>query len=186
MTRVLWKDERERFLAALGKESRHAVRNKALMLVAYDTGARVSEIAALDLSDYDHQRKSLHVINCKVEGHPKREIPLHSRTSRALQAYIKKRPKTDNPALFLSQKGNRISDRQIRDVYRDVCKRAGISGKGIHTLRHTMATRLLDEKVLDIHQISRRLGHRNIATTYKYYVHASIEEESNAINKSRM
>lgn len=185
--RVLWKQERQRFLKALTQLPRHKERNRALMLVAYDTGCRVAELCALDVDDYDDQRRSLHVINIKAQGHPKREIPLHAATARALRAWLRKRPADcDTQAMFVSQKGKRICDRQVRNIYAAVCSQAGIENQGIHTLRHTMATRLLDEHILDIHQVSRRLGHRDIMTTYRYYVHGSVEEEAKAIHNHRL
>ena len=184
--RVLWKDERERFLRALGELKKHRKRNRAMMLVAYDTGCRVSELCALDVASYDDQRRTLHIINVKAEDHPSREVPVHPQTARAIRAWLTVRPEVESPALFVSQKGNRICDRQVRNIYTQVCAMAGIDGQGIHTLRHTMATRLLDERVLDVHQVSRRLGHRDIATTYKYYVHGSVEAEADAITNHRL
>lgn len=184
--RVLWREERERFLEALNNLDRHAVRNRALMMIAYDTGCRVSELAALDLADYDPQRKTLMLQNSKAKNKPRREVPIHYRTTRAIKAWLRERPKTENPALFVSQKGNRLSVRQVQYVYEKVCDLASIEPRGIHTLRHTTATRLLDDHILPVHQLSRRLGHRSVQTTYKYYVHQSIELEAEAINKSRL
>lgn len=186
MTRVLWREERKHFLQALDKLDRHAVRNRALMLIAYDTGCRVSELAALDLEDYDSQRKTLLLINSKAKNQPRREVAIHYRTTRALKSWLRERPETENTAMFLSQKGNRLSVRQICAVYEKVCELAEIEPQGIHTLRHTAATRILDDKILEVHQLSRRLGHRSVQTTYKYYVHGSVEEEAESIRNSRL
>lgn len=187
MPRVLWRDERERFLKALDDlPARHRERNRALMLVSYDTGCRVSELAALDIVDFDPQRKTLILINSKADGHPRREVPIHYRTVRALKAWLRVRPESETDAMFVSQKKNRLSIRQMQYVYESVCERAGIESEGIHALRHTSATRLLDDRVLPVHQLARRLGHRAVQTTYKYYVHQSIEEEADAIHKSRL
>lgn len=182
--RVLWKDERRKFLEALAKVQRHKLRRRASMLVLYDTGCRVAELAALDLADYDRQRKSLLIQNVKAAGRPRREVPIHHRTQLAIVAWLRVRPETDSPALFVSQKGNRLSVRQLQDDYRVICELAGITPEGIHTLRHTAATRLLDDRTLEIHQVARRLGHRSTATTWRYYVHASVEAEAEAIARS--
>lgn len=186
MPRVLWRDERDKFLAALNNVTRHKERRRAEMLLLLDTGCRVAELAALDTTDYDSVRSCVFLNNCKVPDSPKREVPLHSRTKRALNIWLRKRGKQDTTALFISQKGNRLSVRQLQGDYELVCGLAGIESQGVHTLRHTSATMRLDDHTLDIHQVSRRLGHRSIMTTYKYYVHGSVEQEAHAIQRSRL
>jgi len=193
MTRVLWRKEREKFLHALSSidtsspsKERNSLRNRAMLIVAYDTGCRVAELCALDVNDFDSQHKTLMIVNVKAKGKPRRQVPLHNKTVRYLRAWLKVRPELDTQAMFISQKNARISIRQVSNVYLKVCESAGLSSEGIHTLRHTSATRLLDDNVLPVHQLSRRLGHRSIGTTYKFYVHGSIEEEANAIQKHRM
>lgn len=184
--RVLWADERARFLAALDRPSRHRLRRKAAMLIAYDTGCRVGELAALAVGDFQPERGSLLLVNIKARHHERREVPLHPRTVRAIGAWLRIRPETNNDALFVSQKGSRLSIRQLQDDYRVLCGLAGIAPQGIHTLRHTAATRLLDERVLDAHQVARRLGHRSTSTTLAFYVHASVEAEAQAIRRARL
>lgn len=184
--RVMWRDDRERFLRALTTPMRHRVRRRAAMMILYDSGCRVSELVALNVDDYDRQRKSLLITNVKVAGHPRREVPLHHKTASAIHAWLRDRPVVGTDALFVSQKGNRLSVRQLQDDYRAVCGVAGVIPQGIHTLRHTAATRWLDDRVLEIHQVSRRLGHRSTTTTYAYYVHGSVEAEAEAIAGSRL
>jgi integrase/recombinase XerC len=184
--RVLWEGEKRKFFAAFAKLTRHRTRRKAEMLVLYDTGCRVSELAALDLEDYNRDRKSLILINAKDRSHSRREVGLHSDTIRALNAWLRERPGTLEPALFVSQKGQRLSVRQIQDDYTMICKLAGIEPQGVHTLRHSSATNRLDDRTLDIHQVSRRLGHKSIRTTLQFYVHGSVEEEAKAIRKRRL
>lgn len=184
--RVLWRQEREKFLRAIEELPRHRVRRRAEMLILMDTGCRVGELAALRVCDYDRQRKSLMLINIKAAGHPVREVPLTYQSVRALNAWLRERPNMETDALFVSQEGKALSIRTIQDDYKIICQAAGITGQGIHTLRHTSATRLLDDHVLDVHQVSRRLGHRSISTTYRYYTHASVEAEADAVRKSKL
>jgi integrase/recombinase XerC len=184
--RVFWEEEKKKFFAALAKLDRHRVRRRAEMLLLYDTGCRVSELVAANLDDYSLARKSIILINAKQRDHPRREVPLHMQTVRALNQWIRERPDAYVPALFVSQKGGRLSIRQVQDDYTLVCKLAGLQAKGIHTLRHSSATNRLDDHTLDIHQVSRRLGHSSIRTTYQTYVHGSVEKEALAIRNHRL
>lgn len=184
--RVLWEPEKRKFFSAIGQLDRHRVRRRAEMMVLYDTGCRVGELVALDLGDYSRDRKALILINVKDKDHTRREVPLHSDTIRALHAWLAIRPLSECSALFLSQKGNRLSKRQIQDDYTLICSLAGLKPEGVHTLRHSSATNRLDARVLDIHQVSRRLGHKSIRTTIEHYVHGSVQEEAKAIRKHRL
>jgi integrase len=187
MARVLWRKEREKFLKALERpEQPDRIRRKALFLLAYDTGARVAELEALDLKDFDRQRKTIHLINVKMKGHPVREVPLHHKTFLAVNAWLRIRPDAETDALFVSRQGRRLTKRRMQQEYEELCRMAGIVPRGIHTLRHTAATRWLDDKILQVHQASRRLGHGSISTTQKYYVHGSVEAEADAIDKSTL
>lgn len=184
--RVLWEGEKRKFFAAFTRLSRHKERRRAEMLILYDTGCRVSELHALDLGDYNPGRKSLILINAKDRNKGKREVGLHSDTIRAINGWLRVRPDTDDTALFVSQKGHRLSVRQIQDDYTLICKLADIEPQGVHTLRHSSATNRLDDRTLDIHQVSRRLGHKSIRTTLQFYVHGSVEEEAKAIRNHRL
>jgi integrase len=185
MPRVMWKKERQRFLRALeAPDQPHQIRREAFFMLAYDTGARVSELVALDLGDIDAERETIQLINVKMKGHPRREVPLHPDTFEALRCWLEVRPEVDTTAIFVSNRKRRLSKRRAQEEYESICLKAGIRPRGIHTLRHTSATRLLDDKVLEVHQVARRLGHASINTTQKFYLHSSVEKEAEDIRKS--
>lgn len=183
--RCLWEHERRQFLAGLSRLTRHKARRQAEMLVLYDTGCRVGELVALDRTDYDRGRSSLLIMNIKAAGRPRREVPLHPRTVRALNRYLAGRT-DDHPALFVAQSGGRLGVRTAQDDYALCCRLAGVPCQGIHTLRHAAATRLLDERVLEPHQVARRLGHRSVQTTMAFYVHGDVALEAQRIRSARL
>lgn len=141
------------------------LRDLAILIVGFYQGLRVSEIRNLDRSDVDLQAMTLLVRQGK--GAKDRELPLHRETAWAIESYLAARVEND-PALFLSRNGQRISARQIQRMTKDVAGGAGISKRVTpHKLRHTFATILL-EKGVDTRVIQELLGHESLATTQIY------------------
>lgn len=161
-------DERasKRYLRAV--EACPSARDRAIVLVPFYAGARIAEVAALDLDDVkiSARKGSLHLVG---KGEKSRELPLHPVLREALAAWIAERPAVDSPALFISRRGqSRMSTDAVDDVIHGITGKAGLDDEiSAHVLRHTFATRMLREGA-DIVTVSGALGHARLDTTMVY------------------
>ncbi|GAC1499085.1 MAG: tyrosine recombinase XerC [Pseudarthrobacter sp.] len=152
------------------------VRNRAMVEVLYATGLRVGELAGLDVDDLNPDRRTLRVLG---KGNKERTVPYGVPAAVAVDDWLRRgRPllATDHsgPALFLGSRGNRVDQRQVRSVVKDLFGALGdTSATGPHALRHTAATHLLDGGA-DLRAVQEILGHSSLATT-QIYTHVSVE-----------
>jgi len=137
----------------------------------YSSGLRLSELVGTNLSDL-----SLNDATIKVRGKGSKEriLPIGSKAITALRSWLKARPNTprseiqDEAALFLSERGRRISARNVQERVKQWCLRLGISTRvHPHTLRHSFASHLL-ESSQDLRAVQELLGHADISTTQIY------------------
>lgn len=145
-----------------------AVRNpkhRALLMIIYSGGLRVSEVVRLKVTDIHSDRMMIRVEQGK--GRKDRYTLLSKNLLEELRHYwsIKKPPVW----LFPGQRKDRpLTSRMAQKIYGEAVKKAGIKRKGgIHTLRHSFATHLL-ESGEDIRTIQLLMGHRSITTTAGY------------------
>lgn len=155
----LSRSEVERLLEAVAN-SKHRV----MLMTAYASGLRVSEIVQLRIEDIHSDRMLIHVRQGK--GNKDRYTLLSMRLLSELREYWKQqRPQ---PWLFPNRKGIPLSRTSVQRVFYRAKERAGIEhGRGIHSLRHSFATHLLEAGV-DLTIIGRLLGHRSLSTTARY------------------
>lgn len=164
--------------ALTGRHSEIAKRDRTLIETFLATGIRLQELVALDIDDIDLDAKHLHVRRAKG-GQPQVKF-LNTHLRGVLRTYLQWRKKQGEscPAVFISQRGTRLSPRQVGYRFEHWLKEAGIE-KAItpHGLRHTFATRLYS-RTGDLLVVQRALGHRNIATTeiYTHLVDGALEE----------
>lgn len=137
--------------------------NMALQL-CYGMGLRVSEVVALKLAHIDSKRMVVHVVGAK--GKKDRYVPLpKSVLPKLKEYYIQYRPKI---YLFEGQYGGAYAKSSLQQVFKSAMKKAGIKKTiGIHGLRHSYATHLL-ESGADMRFIQELLGHNSIKTTQVY------------------
>lgn len=120
---------------------------------------------ALDWDDVDIVNKQAHVREGK--GGKARTVPLSTRAARLLKAYRATR-RDNNPWVFYSREGNRMSKATVEYRIRELAKQAGLQKKVTpHCLRHSQATHLL-EAGMPIDMIQKILGHASISTTQVY------------------
>jgi integrase/recombinase XerD len=146
------------------------VRNRAILELLYATGARISEITALNLDDLLDPT----MVRLFGKGSKERVVPVGSFAQRAISAYlVRSRPTLigkgrGTPALFLNQRGTRLSRQSAWQIISDAADQAKIAGEiSPHTLRHSFATHLL-EGGADVRVVQELLGHSSVATTQIY------------------
>lgn len=156
---VLSRDEAMQIVAAPRN-----LKHRALLVIAYSAGLRVSEIAALRVSDVDPSRGVILVRSGK--GRKDRYTILAKRTKQLLEMYIDLyKP---HEWLFEGQNGGHLSSRSIQEVFGRAKDKVGITKNvSIHSLRHSFATHLLEDGT-DIRYIQELLGHSNAKTTQIY------------------
>lgn len=150
-----------------------ATRNTAIVELLYATGARVTEVSGLRISDITGQ-----TVRYLGKGPKERIVPITGAARRAIDAWIPdrlamlKRAKAEHvEALFVAVGGVPIKQDVIQNTLRAASKLAGIRHVYPHMLRHSYATHLHDHGV-DIRDIQALLGHEHIATT-QVYTHVS-------------
>jgi len=157
-----------RLLEAPAAGKWQALRDRAILETLYSTGMRVSELAGLNLEDVDAVSGT-----AVVRGKGKRErlCPIGKTALAAIHRYLAARPtkKLKVPyALFVSQKGGRLTVRQVDRLLQRYAKQAKLPvAISPHGLRHTFATHLLDRGA-DLRSVQELLGHRSLSTTQIY------------------
>jgi integrase/recombinase XerC len=166
------------------KEEFWKLRDRAVLETLYSTGCRISELVALNLTDVDLKNQAARVMG---KGAKERNVFLGTAAAEALRSYMSLRPiharKVDSTeadgdalrALFINQRGGRITDRGVRFILGEYLSRANL-GKRVtpHTFRHSFATHLLDRGA-DIRAVQELLGHASLSTT-QVYTHVGMDK----------
>lgn len=165
--------------ASFNEDNVISLRDKAILELLYSTGARVSEIVGINLNDISMMKSEsseVRVIKLRGKGSKERIVPMGSFSVKALDDYlVRVRPnllarnsKNKSDALFLNQRGSRISRQSAWQIVVDSAKRCGLSeGISPHVFRHSFATHLLDGGA-DIRVVQELLGHASVTTTQIY------------------
>lgn len=115
----------------------------------------------------------------------KQRMWVNSERVKAVKAYeCGKSPKQwqDHDLVFCTKVGAPMDKRNLLRSYHRILKAAGLSQRGLHTLRHTFATRAL-AKGMDVRTLSELLGHENVATTLNLYCHSSLDKKREWMDK---
>jgi len=162
------------------QSGRHVDRRiHAVLELFYSSGLRLAELAGIDRSDLDLLSGQVKV---RGKGRKQRIVPVGAEARLALRNYESAReelisrigPKADRRALFLNDRGQRLSTRSIQNnVVRWLGEVDEGQGLSTHALRHTFATHLLDAGA-DLRAVQELLGHASVRTT-QIYTHTSVE-----------
>lgn len=185
----LEENEMQALLNAVELNSHSGVRDNALLLLLYNTGARVSEIVNLNLADL-RLDGTAHV-TLLGKGQKYRSCPLWPETVEALQGYLKQRTAKDPaaPQLFLNANGSPLTRFGVRHIIgkyavaaKSQCPSIAAKAVNPHTIRHTTAMHLL-RAGNDVTMVSYWLGHADINTTH-IYVEIDMEMKRHMLQKA--
>ena len=146
------------------------IRDKALAELLYSSGLRLSEICRLNLNDLDLKEKTCIVVG---KGNKTRIVPVGRKAIQAIRVWLQHRSdltttkKTNTEAVFLNNKGKRISPRSVQLRLEKLCQLRGIPGINPHMLRHSFASHVLESSG-DLRAVQEMLGHSDIGTTQIY------------------
>jgi site-specific recombinase XerD len=171
LPRVLRPDEVAALLDRIPASTPLELRDRALFEVAYASGLRAEELVGLDTGAVHFDAEELRV---EGKGGRTRIVPVGEPALRAVARYLERaRPVLatggrEEPALFLSKSGRRLSTSDVRRRLRVWARQAAVvGGVSPHALRHSFATHLLDGGA-DLRAIQELLGHASISTTQIY------------------
>ncbi len=180
-------EEIDALLAAPDRTSWLGRRDHALLLVAVQTGLRISELTGLACGDL-HLGVGAHV-RCRGKGRKDRATPLTSQTVDVVRVWLQERAGEPNQPLFPSRRGGSLSSDAVERLTAKHAAAAAalcpaIASKHVtpHVLRHTAAMQLLQSGV-DISVIALWLGHESIQTT-QIYLHADLALKERAIART--
>ncbi len=170
-------------------------------ILIMNTGMRMGEALALKWTDVDFEKSVIHVTKnlviiknrektgpkqrIVIQNTPKtnksrRDIPINKEALSALAILQRLKGTSDGGYVIHTSTGDAMLPRSFQQSLDLLCKAAGIRKIGVHTLRHTYATRLY-EKGIDVKIISELLGHSSVDITYKIYIHIFEQTKRSAV-----
>jgi integrase/recombinase XerC len=158
-------------------------RDRAMLEIMYSSGLRLAELTDLNLGDVDIADATARVTG---KGNKDRILPVGRQALEALTAWLKERTTlaaVDEKAMFVSQKGTRLSPRSVQARVDYWAKKQGINTKVYpHLFRHSFATHML-ESSHDLRGVQELLGHANISTT-QVYTHLDFQHLAQIYDKT--
>lgn len=173
-------------LLDIDSNSWHDIRDRAMLELFYSSGLRLSELVGTNIGDIAFDEGTIRV---RGKGNKERVLPIGTQAITAIKRWLgvkdelPKGQHEETNALFLSERGHRISPRNVQDRVRQWCLKLGISGRvHPHTLRHSFASHLL-ESSQDLRAVQEMLGHADIATT-QIYTHLDFQHLADVYDKA--
>ena len=180
-------DEVARLLSLPGSRW-HTIRDRAILELFYSSGLRLAELVGADRASVDLRDGTIRVTG---KGDKQRVVPVGRKALEAIEAWLavrdtperaKGRP-VDPDALFISERGSRISRRSIQSRIDYWTRRQALHGHvHPHMLRHSFASHLLESSG-DLRAVQELLGHQDIATT-QVYTHLDFQHLAETYDKA--
>jgi integrase/recombinase XerC len=165
----------------------YGLRDRAIMELFYSSGLRLAELVNADIHDISWDEGSIKVTG---KGNKQRLIPIGRLAMQALQAWQQdrrplpvKNALENQDALFISERGRRISERNVQSRLRHWTRQQNLPGKvHPHMLRHSFASHLLESSG-DLRAVQELLGHADISTT-QIYTHLNFQHLAEVYDKA--
>lgn len=168
LPKTLSKEDAVRLVEAPAGDGAEVARDRALLELFYSSGLRLAELHALEPHAFESDLSEVRVTG---KGNKTRIVPVGRKAREALRAWLRRRAELANAgeaALFVSNRGSRLSRGAIQQRLRYWAKRAGLGVRVFpHRLRHSFATHMLEESG-DLRAVQELLGHASISTTQVY------------------
>jgi len=168
------------------KNSRSRTRDYCMITLFLNCGMRLSELVGINLSDIASDLTSLRVVG---KGNKERIVYLNDACRAAITDYLVSRSKEttavkDKNALFISNRGTRISNQMVQKTVEKYLKLAGLGNRSLstHKLRHTAATLMYQKGGVSVLTLKEILGHEQLSTT-QIYTHVSSKEVMEAASQ---
>lgn len=192
LPRVVSREQMEALMAAPDTAAPEGKRDAAMLELLYASGARISELSALDVESIDFRQRTVTLFG---KGSKERLVPLYRRAVDAAAEYVNEgrpvlledakraEPYGSQHPLFISARGNRMSAAALRHRFHLLCEKAGLPADiAPHAIRHTFATDLLDGGA-DLRSVQELLGHASLSTT-QLYTHLTPERLKSAVSQA--
>ncbi|MCH7294652.1 site-specific tyrosine recombinase/integron integrase [Acinetobacter higginsii] len=153
------------------------LRDKAMLELLYSSGLRLAELQGLTVKDIDFNRQLLRITG---KGNKTRIVPFGTKAKDSLVEWLKiyriwQGNFNADSAVFISQRGNALTPRQIENRVKLQAQRAGVNvDLHPHLLRHCFASHMLSASG-DLRSVQEMLGHSNLSTT-QIYTHVDFEQ----------
>ncbi len=170
--KVLNEKELKKILDFIDAFDRYAERNRAMVLLSYSCGLRVSELASLRVSDIVNAEGELNDVVLltaeQTKGNDSRRVFLNKRAKATLSRYFKATTSVIQQSyLFETQKSKRFNTNALTQLLKRLYERVGIVGATSHSMRRTYITKLSTSGV-SVRVIAELVGHKSIQTTQRY------------------
>nr|DAH12808.1 MAG TPA: Integrase [Caudoviricetes sp.] len=172
-------------------------RKKQVFYLLISTGMRVGEVCALKWDDIDFEQKKISISKTAISYHGSMIIQNHPKTDNSVRTiymvnplydYLKKIHSSQNPETNIfnlvvpTSRYTIQNPSNLRKYWKRMCAEIGIRYDGLHVLRHTWATRALEEG-MDVKTVSDLLGHKNVITTMNIYQDSLDEHKRKEVKK---
>lgn len=172
------KEELKRMLDLCNGKTALGARNRAVLLLLFDTGLRLSELASIKVSDMDFERGTILIREGK--GQKQRIVHMGNRCQKSVWHWVALFRETRTDRLFVSREGEPLEARGIQILFKRLCERACVAGgRGCHRMRHTFAIEFLRAGG-DLMSLQYLLGHSSLEMVKRYLSSLNAEDAARA------